>query len=314
MTAASLGDGHVVVVGSAGVDIVGRPATFLQMGTSNPGTLRMSSGGVARNVAENLARLGLETHLITAVGADVEGQSVLNRTAEAGVHVEHALVLRDQKTSSYLAILDEAGSLYLALDDMRPVDSVTSAHLRACRSLVEDAAAVFVDANLSPKALETIIGMAVRAEVPVAADPTSVNLALRFEPHLRDLWLLTPNESEAAILCPHPVPHADLNQAIDAARHLVSRGVQIAVISMAEFGIGYASAESSGFVPAVQTEILDPTGAGDALTAAVMFALLNDIPLDEAIRLGAAAAALTLRTPGSVASNLSLELLYDQLG
>jgi pseudouridine kinase len=66
-------------------------------------------------------------------------------------------------------------------------------------------------------------------------------------------------------------------------------------------------------VPAVQTEIVDPTGAGDALTAAVLFARLNDIPLDEAVRLGASAAALTLRTTGSVVPDLSLELLYDQL-
>lgn len=314
MIASASGDGHVVVVGSAGVDIVGRSTAVLQIGISNPGTLRMSSGGVARNVAENLARLGIETHLITAVGADVEGQTVLSRTAEAGVHVDHALILGDQKTSAYLAVLDESGTLRLALDDMRPVDSVTPAHLRACKHLVERAAAVFVDGNLSPKALAAVIGMAVRAGVPVAADPTSVSLASRFTPHLKDLWLLTPNEAEAGILCPHPVPHADRNRAIDAARHLVSLGVQIAAVSMAESGVGYASAESSGFVPAVQTEVIDPTGAGDALTAAIMFALLNEIPLDDAVRLGAAAAALTLRTPGSVASNLSLEMLYDQLG
>ncbi len=278
MSASPSGEGHVVVVGSAGVDIVGRPTSVLQMGISNPGTLRMSSGGVGRNVAENLARLGMDTHLITAVGADLEGQTVLRRTAEAGVHVEQALVLGDQKTSAYLAVLDESGSLRLALDDMRPVDSVTPAHLRACRSLIENAAAVFVDGNLSPKALAAVIGMAIRAGVPVAADPTSVSLASRFIPHLKDLWLFTPNEAEAGVLCPHPVPHADRNRAIEAARHLVSQGVQIAAISMAESGVGYASAESSGFVPAVQTEIIDPTGAGDALTAAIIFSLLNDIP------------------------------------
>jgi pseudouridine kinase len=256
----------------------------------------------------------MDTHLITAVGADPEGQTVLRRTAEAGVHVDRALILDDQKTSAYLAVLDESGSLRLALDDMRPVDSVTPAYLRTCKSLIDGAAAVFVDGNLSPKALAAVISMAVRAGVPVAADPTSVSLASRFTPHLKDLWLLTPNEAEAGVLCPHAVPHADRNLAIDAARHLVSQGVQIAAISMAESGVGYASGESSGFVPAVQTEVIDPTGAGDALTAAIIFALLNEIPLDESVRLGAAAAALTLRTPGSVASNLSLELLYDQLG
>jgi len=59
--------------------------------------------------------------------------------------------------------------------------------------------------------------------------------------------------------------------------------------------------------------VLDPTGAGDAQTAAVLFGLLNGIPLDESVRLGISAAALTLRTPGSVVANLSLEMLYDEL-
>jgi pseudouridine kinase len=85
------------------------------------------------------------------------------------------------------------------------------------------------------------------------------------------------------------------------------------MVTMAEFGVAYATTEVSGHVPAVRTDILDPTGAGDALTAAVLFGLLNDIPLDESVRLGASAAAVTLRHRGSVVPNLSLELLYDQL-
>ena len=177
----------------------------------------------------------------------------------------------------------------------------------------KQAMAVFVDANLPPKTLSTCISLAWRAGVPIAADTASVSLAPALAPHLARLWLITPNETEAEAICPHPVPHADVVRAIAAARHLVSEGVEIAIITMAEFGLGYASADSSGHVPALQTEIVDPTGAGDALTAAVIFALLNAIPLDEAVRLGLSAAAVTLRTPGSVKSDLSLELLYDQL-
>jgi pseudouridine kinase len=82
---------------------------------------------------------------------------------------------------------------------------------------------------------------------------------------------------------------------------------------MAAAGVSYASAESSGHVRALQVEVVDPTGAGDALSAAVIFGLLNEIPLDESVRLGVSAAALTLRTRGSVAPELSLELLYEQL-
>ncbi|MGD2057801.1 MAG: PfkB family carbohydrate kinase, partial [Anaerolineales bacterium] len=117
----------------------------------------------------------------------------------------------------------------------------------------------------------------------------------------------------AEVLCPQPVTHADRDQVIDAARHLVSEGADIAIVTMAEFGVGYASADGSGHVPALKTEIVDPTGAGDAFTAAVIFALHNEIPLDEAVLLGVSAASLTLRSPGTVAPDLSLERLYDAL-
>jgi pseudouridine kinase len=100
---------------------------------------------------------------------------------------------------------------------------------------------------------------------------------------------------------------------MDAARYLVSSGVKIAIITLAEFGVCYATSETAGYIPAIRTEIIDPTGAGDALTAAVIFGLLNEIPIDEALRLGISAAALTLQHPGAVLPDLTLEKLYNQL-
>ncbi len=306
-------EGHVLVIGAAGTDIIGRASASLQSGTSNPGQVRMCYGGVARNIAENLVRLGTETILITAVGDDEAGHQLLKHASSAGIVTECAIITEEMPTGAYLAVLDDQGALHFALDDMSAIEAITPQYLREHRSLFNDAAAVVVDANLPPKSLAAAISLASRAGVPIGADPTSVSLAMRLEPHLADLWLITPNEAEAEALCPHPVPHADRVQAIDAARHLVSEGVDIAIITMAEFGVGYATTDSSGHIPAVQTEIIDPTGAGDALTAALICALLNEIPLDEAVRLGVSAASLTLRTTGSVVPNLSLELLYHQL-
>lgn len=306
-------EGPVLVIGSAGFDLVGRPIDSLKTGTSNPSQLRYSHGGVARNVAENLARLGTEAILISAVGDDVRGHQILDRARRAGVNVDHVLISPEHPTGTYLAVLDGRGALHVGMDDMRIVSTITPDTIQEHSSLFEQVNLVFVDANLPEDTLAFIIHQSEAAGVPVAADPTSTSLAARLSPHLDHLTLITPNEAEASTLCPHTVPHADISQALAAARHLVAHGVDIAIITMAEFGLGYASAESSGHFPAIRTEIIDPTGAGDALTAAVIFALLNGIPLDESVRLGLSAAALTIRTPGSVAEDLSLERLYDQL-
>lgn len=306
-------DRPVVAIGSCGLDIVGRAGEAIRPGVSNPAVLRMSPGGVARNVAENLARLGTEVHLLSAVGDDAEGRLILTQAREAEINVERVLTVPEARTGAYLAVLDEVGNLRLAMDDMRIVESITPEHLRSCKALLAEASIVFLDGNLSPRSLALAVRLAMQAGVPVAADPASVGLAPRFETLLDDLWMFMPNEAEAGALSPAAGGQADRVRGLEAARRLVARGVEAAVVSLAEFGVAYASTDVSGLVPAVQTEILDPTGAGDALTAAVLFARLNDIPLDEAVRLGASAAALTLRTPGSVVPGLSLELLYDQL-
>ncbi len=313
MTASPPSNGSVLVIGSAGTDIVGRPLAELSLGSSAPGLLRASPGGVARNVAENLARLGMDVTLLTAIGSDPEGHRLRTQTAEAGVTVDFVLTSPDYPTGCYLAVLDGKGGLHLALDDMRIIAALTPDHIRQHRPLFQRASALFVDANLAPKALAAAISLARAEGVPVAADPTSVNLAPRLLPHIDDLWLLCCNEAEAEALCDQPPPRTGVERAIDCARQLVSMGVRIAIVAMAEFGVGYATASESGHVPAVYTEILDPTGAGDALTAAALFGLLNDIPIGESVRLGVSAAALTLRTRGTVVPDLSLELLYEQL-
>jgi len=304
---------YVLVIGASGVDLVGRVRGPLAPGTSTPASIRSSFGGVARNVAENLGRLGQPVVLLTAVGLDANGDLMLQHASQAGVDVSHILRCETYATGSYLAVLNEQGELQFALDDMRAVNALTSHYLRQQASLFSQAAFVFVDANLPRQALRTIFSLARQVQCPVGADPTSLALAPRLAPYLSRMRLFVPNGPEAALFCQCDFNPADPTESINAAKRLVGRGVEIAIITLGEFGVCYASSQASGVIPAIRTEILDPTGAGDSLTAAVIFALLNNIPLDDAMRLGVAAASLTLRHSGAVLPSLSLETLYDQL-
>jgi pseudouridine kinase len=127
------------------------------------------------------------------------------------------------------------------------------------------------------------------------------------------LLLAAPNVQEAQVLCERSVKPEAYDSVLAAAKCLVAMGVEIAIITMAEKGLCYATSEESGSVPAIQTEVVDLTGGGDALTAAVVFALLNDIPVSEAMRLGCSAASLTIACNQTTVPNLTLELLYDNL-
>jgi pseudouridine kinase len=305
--------GPVLVIGAAGLDVIAHLDGGFKPGSSNPAKIRTSYGGVARNVAENLARLGQEVILLTVTGEDQNGSLILAHTEKAGVNISQSIHTNNYPTGFYMGVISKKGQGELAVDDMRVMTCLTPEELEKRAHLFKKASLVFLDANLSEDTLQTAIGLARKNKVPVCADPASSSLAPRLLLHLPDFYLITPNSTEAGILTGSEFDSSDRKAAMRVARHLVNLGVEIALITLAEFGVCYATSETSGQVPAIKTRVVDPTGAGDALTAAVMFALLNEMDIDEAVRLGVSAASLALRYPGTVVPDLSLEKLYDQL-
>lgn len=306
-------DAPVLVIGAAGIDVIGRLETDIQAATSTPAKIQHSYGGVARNVAENLGRLGQPARLITVIGDDSSGDELLAHTSEAGVDVSAVIRSQDYPTGHYMGVINKNGVLKFAIDDMRLMEDLSSAYLKEKEELFKSSSLVFIDANLPKKTLRTSLSLARRANVPVCADPTSSSLAERLKTFIPRFFLVTPNCKEASVLTGLSFETSERDTATEAARGMVNQGVNIALVALAEFGVVYATSETTGYIPAIRTKINDPTGAGDAMTAAVIFALLNDIELDDAVRLGVSAASLTLRHPGSVFPGLSLEGLYDQL-
>jgi pseudouridine kinase len=303
---------HLLIIGAASIDTKGRADQTIQAGTSTPGSIRVSVGGVGRNIAENLARLGETVVLLSAVGDDGSGRRILQQAAERGIDTTHMLVDSEHHTAAYLAVLDDTGNAVMSIDDMGINRTlITPDLIYRHRSLFRDARMIVLDANLSTATLSTIFRLARKYGVPVCADPTTASLAPRLCPYIADLTLVTPNAAEAEALCKIPV--TDRESALAAAHKLISLGVRIAIVTLGATGLIYATSQESGHVPAIECEIVDFTGAGDALTAAVIFGILNDFPIDEAVRLGARAAALTLQSRETVCPTLSLERLYDQL-
>jgi pseudouridine kinase len=125
--------------------------------------------------------------------------------------------------------------------------------------------------------------------------------------------MICPNVPETKALCGETFEADSREDAQGAAVRLVGLGVKIAIITLGEHGVVYASQEISGHIPAITGQVVDPTGASDAMTAAIIFGLLEGIPLDESVRLGVNAATLTMRSRDTVRPDLNVDLLYDQL-
>ena len=302
---------EIVVVGAACLDIKGRIDGQALSGTSNAGRVRITAGGCARNVAENLARLGVGVALLSVVCQDDFGYAILQQTERSGVNTDHVLTSCQQHSAAYLALLDPHGALIVGIDDAAVIAAITPAYIEQHAALLGAARLVMFDANLPLESALCLLDICSAAGVGVVFDPVAYALALRYRQSINRFALITPNAIEAQALTGLPVSNVD--QAIRAAKRLVRAGAGVAVITLAGMGVVYATADGSGHVPAFDVEIIDTTGASDALTATIMYGILNQLQIDEAVRLGVSAATLTLQTSDTVYQDLSLESLYAQL-
>ena len=285
----------VVVVGGANMDVVARTAAPLRPATSNPGHTRISPGGVGRNVAACLGLLGAPVRLVSAVGADAFGDEVLRVTAACGADVG-AVRRVPGRTGTYTAVLDDRGELVAAVSDMAVVDE-----LELDRLHLSDAAVVVLDGNLSPLQAARVVAAAEEAGVPVACEPVSVPKAARLAPLVRGFLLVTPNADELAALTGRPVDDwrasvADLHAA----------GVRHVWLRQGPSGSWMCTAGAEPVhLPSGPTEVVDVTGAGDAMLAAWLAAWLRGADPVAAARYGHLAAAATVSSHHTVRPDLA---------
>jgi pseudouridine kinase len=278
----------VLVVGGANVDVKARSEKPLVPGTSNPGTVVRAPGGVGRNVAENLARLGSRVSLITAVGADTDGAWLLSETAAAGVMVNHAARV-GTSTGSYVAVLDADGELTAGVSDMAAVDALAPYLVPA--EVVRTAALVVVDGNLPSPTVAHVLDVAASVRVRVVVDPVSVAKAERIAPLIDGrVFAVTPNEDELA--------------ALGSVQALHDRGVEVVWVRRGPAGSLLSSPAGVVALPAPEVTPVDVTGAGDAMLAAFCHRLLAGRPPAEAAAYGHEAAALTVASPHTVRPDL----------
>ncbi len=261
----------VVCLGGANVDRKLRVAAPVRPGSSNPVSARETWGGVARNVAENLARCGVPVQMLTAVGQDAAGRALLDDAARCGIDTRAAEVVADALTGSYTAVLNPDGSLHVALAHMDLCEQLTpdwlARHAGRCRS----AALVVADLNLPAATLAALVAAASDLGAPplvlVAVSEAKMD---RLPARLCGVRLLVLNRGELAAW-------AGTEVLADGVTRLKAAGVRDVVVTLGEAGLGHTTAEGELVwlaAPVVPPEaVVDVTGAGDALAAGLCHGL-----------------------------------------
>ena len=283
----------VAVFGSINMDLVVRASHLPVPGQTIAGhDFYTASGGKGANQAVACARLGVPTQMIGCVGRDVFGETL--RQALSGYGVDATQVW---------AVVGPSGVALITVDDQAENTIVIVAgangELKADPRILD---AVFTRSKILLLQMEVplaeTIGAATQAHargLTVILDPAPA------QPLPAELYplvdVLTPNESEAEQLVGFPLRNKE--SIALAAQTLLDRGVPEVVIKLGANGVFWANRDSSQFIAAFQVKAVDTVAAGDAFNGGLAAGLAENLPLEMAIRLGMATAAISVTRPGA---------------
>ena len=299
---------HIALLGGINMDVSVHAHNTLRAGDSNPGRVQCSPGGVARNVAENLLRLGLDARLLGVLGDDVFGQSLWQSGAAMGLDMRACLTLPGQRTATYVCLHRADGDMDVAVNDMDIMDALTPALLQPQQALLRSAAVLVADCNLRPDVWQWLVTEV--AHPALFAEAVSVAKCTHLGHVLPQLHTLKANRLEAQALCGRAI--ASVQEACDAALALHRRGVGRVLISLGAQGVAWCDADGRcGHRAARAVPVVSATGAGDALMSGLVYGHLQGWPLQEALAWAMACAEITLASTAANAPALSVQAVQN---
>ena len=299
---------YVVVVGGVNMDIGGISHAQLVSADSNPGRVRISLGGVGRNIAHNMALMGLDVRMVTVLGGDFYAQKIVSTCGEMGIDISRSLRVADAITSTYLFISGPDGDMKLAISDMDIYSHLTPAFLASKLSLFNNAKLLVVDTNIPA---ESIAWLVEHVEVPVFADPVSTAKAEKLRPVLGKLHTIKPNRIEAELLS--GVSITDERSLCRAANVLLKTGLQQVFISLGAGGVFAANQDRGLHLPSIPGPMVNATGCGDAFMAALAWAYMEGMDLEQSAYAGLAASSIALEGSETINPEMSVDAIKSRL-
>lgn len=302
-------DEHICVIGGANMDLQGFPTNSFNLHDSNPGQLKLSLGGVGRNIAENLKRMEKDVKLITAIGNDVYGEKIYHHSDELGIDLDGVLRLENHQTSTYLSILDNQGDMHVAIADMQIMNELTPEYIESQRFKIEDSKICVLDTNLPLETLHYIVNNFKGPDFFV--DTVSVAKASKIKDIIGYFHTLKPNIYELEMLT--GIQAKNDEDLLKATSLLLEQGVSQVFVTLGEKGVFYANDSHHNRIQTPPVTVVNATGAGDAFTAGLIYSHSKGMDITDACHLSMAASILALSHENTINPNLNVTTIKKKM-
>jgi len=302
-------EAYNLVFGISIYDIFGFTASNYRSHDSNPGRVKVSFGGVCRNIAENMARVGANTKFISILGNDEKGKSILEHAKTKNLDMSDSLVVEGASTPTYVAILDESGEMVSAIVDINVDQYLTEEFIDSKASIIEGAEYMFFGAD-NPDMIEYIVKK-YHGKTKFVLDPVSAAKAAHVKHLLPYFHTVKPNRHEAEVLCGFTIQSVE--DVRKAGQYLLSLGVQHVFISLDADGVYYCTSEEEGIVKPDRVEVINVTGAGDSFIAGVGYAYLNQLSITETVKLAQTMSIITISHEETIHPDMNVEYVKDKV-
>lgn len=300
---------YLLVLGASIMDIFGFSTSNYRAYNSTPGKIKMSFGGVCRNIAENSARIGINTKFLSVLGDDECGKSILEHSREIGYNMEDSMIIKGASTPTYLAILDENGEMVSAISDMKSLNAMTEEFIDSKKELIKNAKYVVVDSD-NPKILSYILKNFSK-ETNFILDPVSAEKATWVKDMIKDFHTIKPNRHEAEILAGFPIK--DTEDLIRASNYFLSLGIKKVYISLDSEGIFYNDGEKCGKVKALDVIVKNVTGAGDSFVAGIGHGYMNKLDEVDIVKFSMAMSIITIADEATIHPEMCLNKVLEEI-
>ncbi len=291
----------IAVIGTIFMDIKGYPFAKLSADGRNPGRVEYVHGGVGRNVAEDLARIGVKANLVSLADFGGAASDIISRLNAAGVGTEF-IGNTETGMGTWLAVFNHEGEVVSSISvrsDLTPlVEVLDKEHER----IFKDADSIIIETDIDEPVLERVFYYAEKYGKRVFALVSVMSIARQRMEYIKKTECFICNLEEASLLFGFDLSGKETDEIRALIKEKAVRaGLKRVIVTMSEKGAVYLDSDgSTGFCPAEKVALVDAAGAGDSFCAASAAALTYGKSMKEACEIGSKVAAEVITTTENV--------------